>query len=236
MRKRRGYKREETFPLVRDYKLFAIACEGGRREPEYFKTFEYISSKIKVDIIEERIDGKPQTKSSPTWILDRAINYIDKEGLIDEDQLYFVIDVDKWTSEQLKMINDYCNQHSNWHLVLSNPCFEVWLYFHKEKSIEKSTSSTANDFKNEIAGFEKGGYHPYKFIPNLQDAINNARAADKGKKHYMPKSKQTKVYLLGEAILHEVGINDFNNFIEKKLPQLIEAEKLKAKKSKSTKR
>jgi hypothetical protein len=35
MRKKRGYKREVE--LVRDYKLFAIACEGGKREPDYFK-------------------------------------------------------------------------------------------------------------------------------------------------------------------------------------------------------
>ena len=34
MRKKRGYSREVE--LVRDYKLFAIACEGGKRESEYF--------------------------------------------------------------------------------------------------------------------------------------------------------------------------------------------------------
>ena len=33
--KNRGYKREIPQKLVRDYKLFAIACEGSVREPEY---------------------------------------------------------------------------------------------------------------------------------------------------------------------------------------------------------
>ncbi len=42
MRKKRGYTREIPTELIRDYKLFAIACEGGKREPEYFRLFEQI--------------------------------------------------------------------------------------------------------------------------------------------------------------------------------------------------
>ena len=40
--KKRGYKRDVGVKL-RDYRLFAIACEGGKREPQYFKLFEHLS-------------------------------------------------------------------------------------------------------------------------------------------------------------------------------------------------
>ncbi len=43
----RGYTRDVPEDKVRDYSLFAIACEGAEREPEYFRPFNGI----------ERIEG-----------------------------------------------------------------------------------------------------------------------------------------------------------------------------------
>jgi hypothetical protein len=226
MRKKRGYKRETPVELVRDYKLFAIACEGSKTEPSYFNVFTHLSRKIAVDIIEEivsdeEIQTKLTNKSAPKWVLERAIRYIEKEGLSDEDELWFVMDVDKWDKKQLSEIASYCEKYPNWHIVLSNPCFEVWLYFHKKADIKKSVSKTCQDFKHEISKFDKGGYHPYKYIPLLPDAIKNAKIADIRSDHYFPGIKVTKVYQLGEAIMKVIGVNDFNTFVENTLPELI---------------
>ena len=238
MRKKRGYKRDVE--LVRDYKLFAIACEGGKREPDYFKVFRFVSNRIAVDVIEdvvseEEILSISSNKSAPKWVLDRAIKYIEKEGLSDEDDLWFVMDIDRWSNEQLREIASYCEKFPNWHIVLSNPCFEVWLYFHKKADIGKSLSSSCNDFKNEISTFEKGGYHPLKFIPNFIEAINNAKAADNDKNHFLPKAKVSKVYQLGEAIINVISKKGFDIFVSKTLPLLIEQEIEKARKSKKRK-
>jgi hypothetical protein len=234
--KKRGYIRDTPVELVRDYKVFAIACEGGVREPQYFNVFQYLSPKVKVDVIEDFVSDsemqqKHSNKSAPKWVLDRAMRYIEKEGLLDEDDLWFVIDTDRWSYVQLKELADYCQQYANWHIVISNPCFEVWLYFHKKANITDSKSSTCEQFKFEISTLEQGGYHPHKFIPYLQNAITNAKAVDATPTYFMPNPKETKAYQLGEAILNQVGVNDFNHFIASKLPQLIQIEKEKAKKS-----
>jgi hypothetical protein len=225
MPKKRGYNRDTPTNLVRDYKLFAIACEGSKTEPAYFNIFRHISSKIAVDIIEDIVDDeelllKHPHKSAPRWVLDRAIKYIEKEGLSDEDDLWFVMDVDKWEIEQLREIAEYCDDKPNWHIVLSNPCFEVWLYFHKRESLVKSKAVSAQNFKTEISKLEKGGYHPHKFIPNLIEAISNAKAADSDKNYFFPKHKETKVYQLCEAIIKIIGKKQFDSFINKKLPLL----------------
>jgi hypothetical protein len=227
-RKKRGYKRETPQNLVRDYKLFAIACEGSKREPAYFNVFQHISGKIAVDVIEDivpdaEMQNKYSDKSAPRWVLDRAMKYIEKEGLIDEDDLWFVIDKDRWSDEQLREISDYCDQYPNWHIATSNPCFEVWLYFHKRNNIS-GESNSCSEFKHEISGFEKGGYHPYKFIPDFENAIINARNADSQPEHFLPGIKQTKVYQLGEALINVIGINDFASFISQRLQKLIRAE------------
>jgi RloB-like protein len=138
MRKKRGYQRDTPADLVRDYKLFAIACEGAEREPMYFKLFGQLSSRIKVDIIEEASGDETSTnkvnRSSPRWVLDRAASYVEKHGLIEEDELWLVIDVDRW-GNILQEIASHCDAQTNWHLALSNPCFEVWLYFHLKADI-----------------------------------------------------------------------------------------------------
>lgn len=240
MRKKRGYKRETPQELVKDYKLFAIDCEGQKREPEYFKVFRYFSQKIAVDVIEDIVrDEEALTinaqKSSPLWVLDRAMRYIEKEGLSKEDDLWFVMDTDRWSIEQLREIAKYCETYPNWHIVLSNPCFEVWLYFHKQQNIDKSKSISCAEFKYEISTFEKAGYHPLTFISSLPEAIANAKAADSDTEHFLPNFKVTKVYQLGEAILQIIGKKGFEDFKNQSLPTLLEAELEKTKKSKRRK-
>ncbi len=223
MRKKRGYKRDTPEKLVRDYKLFAIACEGGKREPAYFRLFEYMSRKITVDIIEDKVGEaelghKYPIKSAPKWVLDRAVKYIEKEGLTDEDDLWFVMDKDKWKDEQLRYIAELCNEHPNWHIVISNPCFEVWLYFHKKRELPENIGSKA--LKTVVSEFEEGGYAPHKFIVDLPIAILNSKKVDSDKKHFMPKPGETKVYQLGEALLEVIGKNDFETFLSTKLSKL----------------
>jgi hypothetical protein len=232
--KKRGYLRDTPLELVRDYKLFA---EGGKREPGYFNIFQYLSRKIKVDVIENYVTDnemqlKYEDKSAPKWVLDRAMKYIEKNDLIDEDDLWLVIDRDKWADSQIRELASCCNNYPNWHLVISNPCFEVWLYFHKKADINSSASISCNDFKKEISSFEKGGYHPLKFIPNFQYAIDNAKANDSDVNHYMPKNKETKIYQLGEAILAEVPNSDIIEFINVTIPNLMRNEMEKSKTSK----
>ena len=218
MRKKRGYQRDTPPDLVRDYKLFAIACEGGKREPAYFGLFEYMSRKVTVDIIEDKVSDKElaqkhETKSAPKWVLDRAVKYVEKEGLTNEDDLWFVMDKDRWTDEQLRRIAEYCAEYPNWHIVISNPCFEVWLYFHKKPQIPDA-DMTCKTLKKEVAQLEKGGYSPEKFIPHLFDAISNAENADSDKAHFLPNPGETKVYQLGKALIEVIGKNDFEAFLK----------------------
>lgn len=237
MRKKRGYNRETPEELVRDYRLFAIACEGQKREPEYFKVFRHFSQKIAVDVIEDIVSEEEAltlnaVKSAPLWVLDRAVRYIEKEGLNDEDDLWFVMDIDRWSVEQLREIANYCDRYPNWHIVLSNPCFEVWLYFHKQQNIDKSKSISCADFKNEISTFDKGGYHPLTYIPFLPEAIANSKAADNDGAHFFPNFKVTKVYQLGEAILQVIGQKGFEDFVNQTLSTLLQYDRDKIRNSK----
>lgn len=225
MRKKRRYDRDTPFELVRDYKLFAIACEGSKTEPEYFKLFKHISPRIAIDIIDEVVsdeeaDAISHERSAPKWVLNRAMRYIEKEGLNEDDQLWFVIDIDRWKTEQIREIAQYCDQHPNWNIVLSNPCFEVWLFFHKKPKILIDKKITCKELKFQISKHTKEGYNPLYYLSDLDKAMARAKLADSDKDYYFPKPNQTKVYLLCEALINAVGRNNFNEFLNVNLPNL----------------
>lgn len=214
----RGYDKNVGQEKTRDYSLFAIACEGTEREPEYFRPFSMID-RIKVDIIENRI-GKRD--SAPKKVLERVQRYIEEVGLSekDNDTLWCVIDVDNWPRKQIEELAEYCNNFLNWNIIISNPCFEVWLLYHKLKDLKDIDCSKAQKVKEALHKQEKGGYFYLKYLPLLKDAIVNAKANDSHLKNYFPDSKETKVYLLAEALMKKIGEPRFNKFIGEILPAL----------------
>ena len=93
--------------------------------------------------------------------------------------------------------------------MISNPCFEIWLYFHKRKEISDFDKVTCKTLKLEVSTFEKGGYAPQKFIPYLLDAILNSENIDTSPAHFLPEKGVSKVYQLGKALIQIIGKKRF---------------------------
>src|ERR1035437_113606 len=121
------YTKKEPF---RDAYYFIIVCEGRNREPDYFRFFDGLSSRVQV-IAVECVDGN----SAPLKLINNAIA---KEKELDADpeidRVWFVIDTDRWR-EQIHELRQESEKHANWYVAQSNPCFEVWLYFHVKSTL-----------------------------------------------------------------------------------------------------
>ncbi len=215
----RGYTRDIPQDKVRDYSLFAIATEGTERELDYFKLFDGID-RIKVDIIEPEVsdeeNGQEKRKaSSPSKVLEKVKAYIAENQLSadDGDSLWCVIDVDRWPQEQIEELHAFCTQQNNWHLVISNPCIEIWLLYHKLEDLTGLGIQTAKDAKQALDKIEKGGYYYIKYLPLMLKAIKNAQHADTNPDGYMPEKLQTKVYQLSQALYNRMGKVRFEKFI-----------------------
>ena len=219
----RGYTREVPQEKVRDYSLFAIATEGSVREPEYFLPFDGIE-RIKVDIIEpepaEEDSGLENAGSSPSQVLKRVSEYIDKYQLSAEngDSLWCVIDKDRWPQKQIEELHVFCAQKENWHLVISNPCIEIWLLYHKMADLTGLGIAEAKDAKRALGEID-GGYYYIKYLPLMLNAIENAFRADSMPEGWMPGLLETKVYHLGRALYERMGKVRFEKFVAS-LPQL----------------
>ena len=174
-KKNRAYKQGAPF---RDAQLFVIATEGAKREKEYFEFLVHENQKVKIKILSPK--DEDEGKSAPKWVMNRASNYVDTFGLGKDDQLWLVIDIDKWELTQVHEIAKECSNIKNWNIALSNPCFEVWLFLHYKKLV-KANQRNCSQLKTELGNIIAGGYNLKMAIEKIDIAIQRAKAADSNK-------------------------------------------------------
>jgi hypothetical protein len=169
--------RERKLPN-KDAKSYYIFCEGRRREYNYFLYFKEIDSKINIEPIQLGADED----NSPTGLYSKACELLMKSEhdpypkyeILDIDEVWFVIDTDIWGSK-IPELRRYCDQNHNWNVAQSNPCFEVWLYYHffdtKPTFEGQEISKQWKSFVNDIV---KGGFDHRKHPVNLRQANENS--------------------------------------------------------------
>ena len=57
-------------------------------------------------------------------------DYKEQYALEADDELWLVIDKDRWTEAMLSRVATECAQDEYMHMALSNPCIELWLLLH----------------------------------------------------------------------------------------------------------
>ena len=131
MRSRNSLMRERR-EAFRDARLIVIASEGKDTERIYFKALakEYTNPRVHVHILERSVDE--QNNSSPEHVLKQLNDYKSQYELEADDELWLVVDKDRWTEAMLSRVATECSQEIAMHMALSNPCFELWLLLHLE--------------------------------------------------------------------------------------------------------
>lgn len=190
---RREYRKKKAF---RDATLFVVICEGERREPEYFSFFDRLSSRIKVKTVPS-IKGE----SAPNHLLSNAQEASSENALTNNDQLWIVLDKDRWGRKSIESILQTVKSKPAWGVALSNPCFEVWLYFHFTKNIPEMTGlSGCQAWKVIIPQIHPGGFDCTRHPKLIETATLNASLNYKGT-GYFPDPGSTQVYELAAKML-----------------------------------
>lgn len=186
------YEKKEPF---RDAFYFIIVCEGQNREPDYFRFFDGISSRVKIVSVES--DGG----SAPKKLIERAIAKEEElDARAERDRLWFVIDTDRWRA-QLHEIRRECATQKHWSVAQSNPCFEVWLYFHvREKLPDVKNMTQCKTWKSYLHTIIKGGFNPDIHPIAIETAIVSARASYAAI-GYEPQPGSTELWILGDELI-----------------------------------
>lgn len=179
-------------------KLYLIATEGSRTEPQYFNLFNK-ESIIKIHCLSEG------NKSSPEKVLKAIEQQIRREELKSTDEAWIVVDRDQWLDDQLNQLYRWSLQRENYGFALSNPKFEYWLLLHFEDGTKIDSSQGCSErLKQHIPGFKKDIQpHIRSFSEErIVAAIKRAKQRDHPPCADWPKlSGCTTVYKLVEKIL-----------------------------------
>lgn len=189
----------------REAKSLYIFCEGAKREYQYFEYFREIDSRIKVEV--NKLN--PDENNSPKGLYDLAVSSFSgnkpKFTLQENDEVWIVIDTDPDKSnsreEQIIQIKEDCQSKDNWFVVESNPCFEVWLYFHQNEKIEEFESDDiCKSWKQKVNESYDGGFDSRRHPIFIEEAIQNAERNFDSDKNNRPLKGSTEVYILAKSM------------------------------------
>lgn len=218
MRSRNSLMRERR-EAFRDARLIVIASEGKDTERIYFKALakEYTNLRVHVHILER--SENEQNNSSPEHVLNQLNDYKSKYDLEADDELWLVVDKDRWTEAMLSHVATECSQEVAMHMALSNPCFELWLLLHMEDAASLSPEEQEQWMKNrrksknadpylkvrlrqKMGSYHESSYDALTLIAHIEDAIERARALDKNPTDRWPQTLGTRVYLLAKSVIN----------------------------------
>lgn len=192
-------------------KVFVVIFMGGTdREPNYFKIITGPKTKHLFSNI--KLESFPSNYNPKKIFIDYAILKIEKyvSSMSEDypDSFYFIVDVDQFRDELIE-IKPQCEE-KNLNLIISNPCFEVWLYYsERSDKFEAFTYPTENNSQlsqnvkfwlgNE-SGIN-GGVKTTKAIFNIKQNIENARNNYDVDEDGIPSLFSTNMFELAEEIL-----------------------------------
>ena len=211
MRQRKDFQRIEG---VKSSRLIVIAAEGRATENIYFEAMrqELCATNVQLVVLNREDDN-----SNPANVHRQIKDFMDEYNILDDDQLWIVIDRDDWKEKMLADIAQLCQQNSNLIFCMSNPCFELWLILHLEDIEDYSEEDKKNLFENPrlsthgtwtkyhlrklMGHYQESDYDPSILLPHVEEAICRAEKLDINPKDRWPQTTGTRVYLLAKSIM-----------------------------------
>lgn len=195
-RKKRPLKRLHS--AFRDSRLFIIATEGKITEKQYFKLFEESTKRCQVIVIPNK-----DNKSSPDHIFSNLSSFQEEYDLDGTDELWLMLDVDRWPQRKLAGIARQAKA-KKYHLAISNPCFECWLYLHYAFLAKKrfSCRELTLMLTEKLGSYDKTKLDLNKFKKRIHQAIERAKKMDTSPDSRWPTICGSHVYKIVEKILN----------------------------------
>ena len=160
-------------------KRYLVVTNGEVTEKQYF---EYLNSDNGIAIMPRTKKLVPENLAllaKSLWEEDQKESFASaKEGKSEPYEHVFVVtDVDEYTASQFKEADKIC-KHKSFDLIISNPCFEVWLIDHVEVCPASIHMTEDANKRAHSLGLTKGSDNKeieIKAVDGLHDkAIKNA--------------------------------------------------------------
>lgn len=192
---RRRRPLDRNIPHLRDTKLYIIATEGEYPEKLYFSMFRNPRIQVRVLPTEEG-------RSAPEYVLEQLELFVDQYQIGDEDELWVMLDVDRWGSRKLSEISALTSQ-KGYGMAISNPCFEIWLYLHflDIENIRLSCREVVDLLRRHLGSYKKTKLDTETYRPLITDAVRRSKELHSNPSERWPSSSGTHVYKIVEKLI-----------------------------------
>ena len=159
------------------------------------------------------IQFAPGNYTDPVNMMKALIQECEKKELEAElgDKAFCLVDsdVDPHKNEQLS-IADSMSGAKMIQLIVSSPCFEVWVLCHFSRSIKhpNSSSSVVDDVLKVLPGYSKDGEGLFRTLaPSVEEAVKKAKDLERQcvnagyRPHTVEFSPSTEIYKVIESLL-----------------------------------
>ena len=216
------YTKPEAFKIPKA--LFVIYSGGTEREKDYFslidkntELFPFIRTAFHADPKFVK-GGKP---SIVRFATEKTKEYQESASKENPDHYFLITDVDHF-EQFLPEMQQECNT-SNIELIISNSCFEVWLYYAEKSNrpvdfvIPQNKLEISSAFKTWANTQINGGLKPTKAIFNIEQNIANAEN-NYVEENGFPTLFSTQMFRLAEKMLPFVkyGLEQLRSGIERR--------------------
>ena len=211
MRQRKDFKRQEN---IKSDRLIIIAAEGRCTENIYFNEMKLtlMHPRVHVEVL-----MRDDNNSSPENVYEQIKEFERTYDIGEEDQLWVVVDTDRWPEKMLSSVAQFCSQSPSLYFCVSNPCFELWLLLHLEdiaayseevriqlaenKKVNSQDTWLKHRMKELTGHYHESDYDAGSLLQNIDAAIQRAEDLDVNPADRWPQTVGTRVYLLAKSIM-----------------------------------
>jgi hypothetical protein len=182
--------------------VYVVAMEGARTEPIYFCALKPgRDAAVRLILV-----GDGGHRSNPTAVLGRLRDWAHKNGLKKSDEAWVVIDRDAFPEAELDAVCAGA-QKFGYHVAVSNPCFELWLWLHlRNHRPFVDRHQCQRELAVALPDYAKGDYDAASLIETgAANAIQRALALDVTPAEPWPKHQATRVFRLVQKLLPHLG-------------------------------
>lgn len=186
--------------------LFVIVSGGEKKERQYFAKISDFNTFPRINIYFISKKGQGLTTKELVVKANEIKERLDESNSADTpDSFYLISDRDHFYPEILSIKPECIEKGFN--LIVSNPCFEIWLYYsyYSEKptdfEIPINVKEISKKFKTYLEIKTKGGIDQRVAIFEIEKAISNSEKNYDEDENGIPTLFSTNMFLLCKGLL-----------------------------------
>ena len=197
---------EKKEPYLDPFSFIVVISGGESTEKNYFKI---VSNKTEFPLLKVEFNADPK-RLNPKGLLEFALErkkyYQSSSESSKPDDIYMISDVDHYLTELIG-IKEKC-QSNNISLIISNCCFEIWLYYAYYSEIPNMDVPLKVDkISRTFRQWMPSNVNPVKAIFHIEKNIENAKKHYREDENGFPILFTTNMFVLAENILSYIKEN-----------------------------